>query len=47
MSYEEKGTWVYLVVAIVGSTVYLSLVLPAVLAAPRSSRSTTCRPCCG
>ena len=23
MSYEEKGTWVYLVVAIVGSTVYL------------------------
>ena len=31
MSYEEKGTWVYLVVAIVGSTVYLSLVLPSVL----------------
>ena len=30
MSYEEKGTWVYLVVAIVGSTVYLSLVLPRV-----------------
>ena len=29
MSYEEKGTWVYLVVAIVGSTVYLSLVLPS------------------
>ena len=31
MSYEEKGTWVYLVVAIVGSTVYLSLVLPEFL----------------
>ena len=31
MSYEEKGTWVYLVVAIVGSTVYLSLVLPEYL----------------
>ena len=31
MSYEEKGTWVYLVVAIVGSTVYLWLVLPALL----------------
>jgi hypothetical protein len=31
MSYEEKGTWVYLVVAIVGSTVYLLLVLPAFL----------------
>jgi len=28
MSYEEKGTWVYLVIAIVGYTVYLSLVLP-------------------
>ena len=28
MSYEEKGTWVYLVVAVVGYTVYLSLVLP-------------------
>ena len=28
MSYEEKGTWVYLVIAVVGYTVYLSLVLP-------------------
>ena len=28
MSYEEKGTWVYLVVAVIGYTVYLSLVLP-------------------
>ena len=32
MSYEEKGTWVYLVVAVVGYTVYLSLVLPQVAA---------------
>src|SRR4029453_5334261 len=31
MSYEEKGTWVYLVVAIVGSSVYLFLVLPELL----------------
>jgi hypothetical protein len=31
MSYEEKGTWVYLVVAIVGSAVYLFLVLPEIL----------------
>lgn len=31
MSYEEKGTWVYLVVAVVGYTVYLTLVLPQVL----------------
>ncbi|WP_353827130.1 hypothetical protein [Agromyces sp. SYSU T0242] len=28
MSYEEKGTWVYLVVSVVGYGVYLSLVLP-------------------
>ena len=28
MSYEEKGTWVYLAVSIVGYGVYLSLVLP-------------------
>ena len=28
MSYEEKGTWVYLVIAVVGYTVYLSLLLP-------------------
>ena len=28
MSYEEKGTWVYLVIAVVGYTVYLALVLP-------------------
>ena len=32
MSYEEKGTWIYLVVAVVGYTVYLSLVLPQVVA---------------
>ena len=32
MSYEEKGTWVYLVVAIIGYAVYLSLVLPELLA---------------
>ncbi|MFD4422642.1 hypothetical protein ACFWN7_14235 [Agromyces sp. NPDC058484] len=31
MSYEEKGTWVYLVVAVTGSAVYLSLVLPQLL----------------
>ena len=31
MSYEEKGTWVYLVIAVVGYTVYLTLVLPQVL----------------
>lgn len=31
MSYEEKGTWVYLVVAVTGYTVYLSLVLPEFL----------------
>ena len=31
MSYEEKGTWVYLVIAVVGYTVYLSLVLPQVI----------------
>ena len=30
MSYEEKGTWLYLVVAVVGYAVYLSLVLPQV-----------------
>ncbi|WP_139417781.1 hypothetical protein [Agromyces laixinhei] len=28
MSYEEKGTWVYLVVAVVGFTVYVTFVLP-------------------
>ncbi|UIP59190.1 hypothetical protein [Agromyces marinus] len=28
MSYEEKGTWVYLVVSVVAYGVYLSLVLP-------------------
>lgn len=28
MSYEEKGTWVYLAVSIAGYGVYLSLVLP-------------------
>jgi hypothetical protein len=31
MSYEEKGTWVYLVIAVTGYTVYLSLVLPEFL----------------
>ena len=31
MSYEEKGTWVYLVIAVVGYTVYLALVLPQLL----------------
>ncbi|MWB98993.1 hypothetical protein [Agromyces seonyuensis] len=28
MSYEEKGTWVFLVVAVAGYAVYLALVLP-------------------
>ncbi|HEU4756372.1 MAG TPA: hypothetical protein VFS72_06905 [Agromyces sp.] len=28
MSYEEKGTWVYLAVSVAGSGVYLSLLLP-------------------
>ena len=32
MSYEEKGTWVYLVVSVTGYAVYLSLVLPQLLA---------------
>lgn len=31
MSYEEKGTWVYLVIAVVGYAVYLALVLPQLL----------------
>jgi hypothetical protein len=31
MSYEEKGTWVYLVVAVVGYSVYLSFVLPTLV----------------
>ncbi|AWB96773.1 hypothetical protein DCE93_03545 [Agromyces badenianii] len=31
MSYEEKGTWVYLVVAVAGYGVYLFLVLPQLL----------------
>ena len=31
MSYEEKGTWIYLVVAVVGYTVYLSLLLPQLI----------------
>ena len=31
MSYEEKGTWLYLVIAVVGYIVYLSLVLPEVV----------------
>ncbi|MEV1132350.1 hypothetical protein [Agromyces sp. NPDC049794] len=32
MSYEEKGTWVFLVVAITGYGVYLALVLPQLVA---------------
>lgn len=28
MSYEEKGTWLYLVVSLAGYSVYLALVLP-------------------
>ncbi len=32
MSYEEKGTWVFLVVAITGYGVYLALVLPQLAA---------------
>jgi len=28
MSYEEKGTWVYLVVSVIGYAVYVFLVLP-------------------
>jgi hypothetical protein len=31
MSYEEKGTWVYLVIAVIGYAVYLFLVLPDLL----------------
>ena len=31
MSYEEKGTWVYLVVSVTGYVVYLFLVLPQIL----------------
>ena len=31
MSYEEKGTWVYLVVSVTGYAVYLFLVLPEFL----------------
>ena len=31
MSYEEKGTWIYLLVAITGYVVYLVLVLPEFL----------------
>ncbi|GAA1820792.1 hypothetical protein [Agromyces neolithicus] len=30
MSYEEKGTWLYLVIAIAGVTVYSAFVFPAV-----------------
>lgn len=32
MSYEEKGTWVFLTIAVVGYAVYLFLVLPQFLA---------------
>lgn len=32
MSYEEKGTWSFLVIAVLGYGVYLFLVLPQVLA---------------
>ncbi|HEY6801515.1 MAG TPA: hypothetical protein VI121_12780 [Agromyces sp.] len=31
MSYEEKGTWVYLVISVIGYAVYLLLVLPDLL----------------
>ncbi len=31
MSYEEKGTWVYLVISVIGYAVYLFLVLPDLL----------------
>ena len=31
MSYEEKGTWVYLVVSVIGYAVYVFLVLPQLL----------------
>lgn len=34
MSYEEKGTWLYLVVAITGFTVYAAIVLPQLASAP-------------
>ena len=40
MSYEEKGTWVFLTIAVGGYAVYLFLVLPQLLAARRSTRST-------
>ncbi|MFF2277200.1 hypothetical protein [Agromyces sp. NPDC058126] len=32
MSYEEKGTWQYLVIAVVGYAVYLSLIVPQLAA---------------
>ncbi|WP_395242479.1 hypothetical protein ACGGZK_09805 [Agromyces sp. MMS24-K17] len=32
MSYEEKGVWSFLVIAVVGYGVYLSLVLPSLVA---------------
>jgi hypothetical protein len=32
MSYEEKGTWVFLTIAVAGYSVYLFLVLPQLLA---------------
>jgi integral membrane sensor domain MASE1 len=32
MSYEEKGTWLFLVIAVGGYAIYLFLVLPQVLA---------------
>jgi hypothetical protein len=32
MSYEEKGTWVFLTIAVTGYAVYLFLVLPQLLA---------------
>lgn len=34
VSYEEKGTWVFLLVAIVAYGVYLAVVLPRLFAAP-------------
>lgn len=34
MSYEEKGTWLYLVVSMAGYVVYLALVLPRMAGTP-------------
>ena len=34
MSYEEKGTWQYLVISVAGYVVYLALVLPRIADTP-------------